>query len=255
MIAKQIMKRLEIVFLILTLILTFVLHSCSLDESDNYNNNEYPFALASVNVIEGKDYFFKMDNEKTIFPSDTTAIQNYKIVNGQRVYVWFDLLDEKISEYDYNARIVYIRDILTKGVFPITTAEQDSIGDDPVNIDYIGFGGGYLNVQFQLKGTNNPSKPHMINLVKNEMRTGEEEDGYINLEFRHIAKDDYQSEVYSGIVCFKPPFAEDETTKKGLKIRVNTMYEGVKYIKIDFDSSNNSARNEQSVSANTIAII
>lgn len=234
------MRKKGIAFLSLALLLTFIPYSCSLDDDNGYA--DYPFARATINVIEGNDYYFSMDDGKTIYPGDTTNIRGYKVKDGQRAHVWMDLLDEKVSGYDYNARIMYIRDILTKGIIPITEATQDSIGNDPVNITNVWFGGGYLNIEFQLLGTNNPSDPHMINLVRDENAGEEKTDGYINLEFRHNLNGDYPHEIYYGLVCFKPPFTDDETAK-GLRIKVNTIYEGVKYIDVKFSEASSNTKN------------
>ena len=43
-------------------------------------------------------------------------------------------------------------------------------------------GGGYLNIEFQLFGTQNIQKKHMLNLVRNERQDAPQEDAdYINL--------------------------------------------------------------------------
>ena len=40
---------------------------------------------------------------------------------------------------------------------------SDSIGDTSVNIVDMWLGGGYLNIEFQLFGTQNIQKKHMLN--------------------------------------------------------------------------------------------
>lgn len=220
------MKKLKLVLLAVIIVLTPTLYSCMNDD------DKYSLIIATIKVNEGKDYYFLMDDGNKVLPGDTTAIHNYKVIDGQRVFVYFNELDEKVSGYDYNIKVVSIQNILTKGIIPITEATQDSIGDDPANLTYMWFGGGFLNIEFQMMGTYS-SKTHMINLVRDEENPGEEEEGYVNLEFRHNAYDDSPADRLVSMASFKPPFTKD-SNKKGLKIRVNSIYDGVKYYKIDF---------------------
>lgn len=76
----------------------------------------------------------------------------------------------------------------------------------------------------------------MVNLVQNQIGNENAEEGYISLEFRHNAYDDSPDRLGVGFVSFK---IENLTlnAEKGLKIRVNTIYNGVKYYKIDFPTS------------------
>ncbi|NDV66228.1 NigD-like protein [Bacteroides sp. 224] len=225
--------------LLLTIIITPVLYSCQTSDDDKYS-----LAIATINVIDGNDYYFLTDKGNKILPGDTTALHNYKVIPGQRVYVYFDEMDEKVPGYDYNARIRYIENILTKGIIPMTEENQESIGDDPINISYIWFGGDHLNIEFHFQGTANSSTPHIVNLVKEDItipledgneETEEEDDKYVNLELRHNAMGDTGSERLVSIVSFKKPFTTDPT-KKGLKIRVKTIYDGIKYYTIDLNS-------------------
>lgn len=222
------MKKLKFILLTAVMILTPTLYSCLDDDDDRYS-----LSIGTVKVIDGKDYYFLSDKGNKILPGDTTAIHNYEVIDGQRVFVYFYPMDEVVSGYDYNAQVVSIQNILTKGVFQITEETQESIGNDPVNITYMWFGGGYLNIEFQILGTNNPKEPHLINLVRDEENPGTEEEGYVNLEFRHNAMNDEKVERLVGIVSIKEPFTDD-LSKVGLNIKVNTIYNGVEYYKIEF---------------------
>lgn len=228
------MKKLYLILLAAALLSAPLFYSCSLDNDSNYGYGDgikaKYVALSTIQVIEGQDYYFLSDDEERIFPVDTTHIHKYDVIDGQRVYVYFDLIDKEATGNDYDARIKAIQDILTKGVIPITEATQDSIGDDRVNFTARWFGGDHLNIAFQVIGSRNHQ--HMINLVKDE---NTEDDEYVNLEFRHNAKGDLDNDVLGGIVSFKKPFTDDPT-KKGLRIRVNTIYNGEQFYTIDFDS-------------------
>lgn len=220
------MKKFKTAFLALTLtlILTPFLQSC-LDDNDDYY-----LAIATYRTTENSDSYFVLDNGKTMYPQHTYS----SLEDGQRVHVYFDILDEKVSGYDYNIKVRGVEKILTKKVFIMDEETVDSIGDDKINITGLWFGDGYLNITFTFKGTPNPTKLHMVNLVRNEIdgANENEEAGYISLEFRHNAYEDYEAENLNGIVSFKGPFTEEDM--KGLKIRYKSIYDGIKYTKIDF---------------------
>ena len=221
------MKTFKTTLLALTLTLVFA----PLVQSCLHDNDDYYLAIATFRTTKDNDYYFTLDNGETMYAQQPT---HSKLEDGQRVYVYFDILDEKVSGYDYNIEVEGIVKILTKDVIAMDETTADSIGDDKVNITALWFGDGYLNVKFQFEGTRNPTDLHMVNLVRNDIEgaNDNEEAGYIGLEFRHNAFDDYEAEVLNGIVSFKGPFTEKEM--KGLKIRYRSIYDGVKYIKIDF---------------------
>lgn len=93
-----------------------------------------------------------------------------------------------------------------------------------------------LNIKYQLYHSNNEEKLHMLNLVINEETTGEDDKpDYLNLEFRHNAYNDDPVILGTGLASFKlDNIADLLKSKKGLNIRVNSIYDGVKYITINF---------------------
>ena len=99
---------------------------------DNDWDNQYPslFAIGTIKVIEGNDYYFTLDEGSKLYPGDTTALYNYTVVDGQRAFVYFDELSEKKEGYEYNAQIKHIENILTKDIYFMPTDKEDSIGDD-----------------------------------------------------------------------------------------------------------------------------
>ena len=61
------------------------------------------------------------------------------------------------------------------------------------------------------------------------------EDEYINLEFRHNSEGDYPQSLGEGYVSFKLDKIKDRMEgKKGLRIRVNTLYGGPKTYEVKF---------------------
>lgn len=222
------MKRFKTSLLTLTLILTLTpfMQSCL----DDDNDNSY-LAIATFRTTESNEHSFTLDNGKKMYPQQ----KNYSAPdNGQRAYVYFDILEKNESIGEYQIEVRAIEKVLTKDVFIMDEQTADSIGDDKINITNIWFGDDYLNIRFQFLGTRNPAKLHMVNLVRNETEGADtnEEEGYISLEFRHNAYEDSPVEVLNGIVSFKPPVADEAL--KGIKIRYRSIYDGVKYVKIDF---------------------
>ena len=92
-----------------------------------------------------------------MLPGDTTSIHNYLVKDGQRA-LFISIFLKKKEGYDYNAKVQYIENILTKSVIPMDEQTTDSIGDDRINIVDMWLGGGYLNIEFQLFGTQNIQK-------------------------------------------------------------------------------------------------
>lgn len=113
--------------------------------------------------------------------------------------------------------------------------KADSIGDDRINATNLWITGDYLNIQYQLFHNDNPEKKHMLNLVINEASDGKnDKEGYITLEFRHNAYKDEQRLLGTGLVSFKlDKIANQLEGKKGLNIRVRSLYDGERYITVN----------------------
>lgn len=217
---------------VLLLLATTVLQSCLDDWDDKYDTL---FAVGTVKVIEGKDYYFALDEGSKLYPSDTTAIRNYAIVDGQRAFVYFRELEEELTGYEYNAQIKHIENILTKDIYSMPAEKADSIGDDNINATDLWITGDYLNIKYQFYHSNNAEKKHMLNLVINEASTGENDKAdYVNLEFRHNAYSDNKLTLGTGLVSFKlDNIAEQLQGKKGLNIRVKSLYDGERFVTVD----------------------
>lgn len=228
------MKNLKktLVSLMLLLLAMPILQSC-LDDWDN--KYDTLFAVGTVKVIEGKDYYFALDEGSKLYPSDTTSIHNFSVVDGQRAFVYFSKLEEPLTGYEYNARINHIEVILTKDIYSMPAEEADSIGDDRINATDLWITGEYLNIKYQFYHSNNVDKKHMLNLVINEASTGENDKAdYLTLEFRHNAFKDSPLELGTGLVSFKlDNIADMLKDKKGLNIRVKSLYDGEKFTTID----------------------
>lgn len=234
------MKKFRKAFAVLPLLCMVVplLQSC-LDDWDDDDRSS--LTIGTVRIIDGKDYYFALDEGTRMYPSDTTQINNYALVEGQRAFVYFNLLDEKADGYDYNAKINHVENILTKDIYFMPAEKADSIGDDRINITNMWITDNYLNIQYQLYHSGNADKKHMLNLIVNEASDGaNDKEGYITLEFRQNAYDDEPSKPGQGLVSFKlDKIAGLLPGKTGLNIRVRSLYDGERYMTIDFKPDEN----------------
>lgn len=234
------MKKLRTIFtaFLLLLIATPVLQSCLDDWDDDKRSS---LTIGTVRIIDGKEYYFALDEGTKMYPGDTTQIDNYALKEGQRAFVYFNLLEEKADGYDYNARINHIENILTKDICFMSAEDADHIGDDRINITNMWIADNYLNIQYQLYHSNSKDKKHMLNLVVNEASDGQnDKEGYVTLEFRHNAYDDDPLMPGQGLVSFKLDKIADLTAgKTGLNIRVKSLYDGERYMTIDFKTDPN----------------
>ncbi|MCD8094171.1 MAG: NigD-like protein [Bacteroides sp.] len=230
------MKKQKMTFVaLMILFLTIPMLQSCLDDWDN--DYDTLFAIGTVKVIEGKDYYFALDEGSKLYPGDTTYVRNYALVDGQRAFVYFSELKEPVTGYDYNAQIKHIENILTKDIYFMPAEKNDSIGDDRINATDFWITGDYLNIKYQFYHSNDTEKKHMLNLVVNEASTGEgDKADYVNLELRHNAFNDNQISLGTGLVSFKlDNIADLLAGKKGLNIRVKSLYDGERFATVDIE--------------------
>ena len=120
---------------------------------------------------------------------------------------------------------------------------EEKIGDDKINTTdmRINKDNKYLTIEYQYYGTHSADKKHFLNLVIPKAEAapttedGSGKDEYINLEFRHNSEGDYPQTLGEGYVSFKLDKIKDRMEgKKGLRIRVNTLYSGIKTYEVKF---------------------
>jgi hypothetical protein len=74
-------------------------------------------AVCPVQVIEGEDYYFSLDEGRKLYPSDTTYVHEYTLIDSQRAFIYFRELEEKVPCYEYDAQIQHIENILTEDFY------------------------------------------------------------------------------------------------------------------------------------------
>ena len=214
--------------------------SATIFTSCNDSDGDYPrlSAFASVKPLENNDFYFVLDDGKTIYPGDKSRIGSYKAEEGQRVVVYFNLLNNKVEGYDYNMALYYIQDIYSGETKVVTTQEElDELPDENTSfIDHFA-NRNYLNLCIGFNATD-PSK-HTFLLVRNdvtEIAPENKQEGYLNLELRHNdGGDKGQYNCKNFYASFKlDEFKEDLKDKSGIILRINTRLNGIKYKVIKF---------------------
>ena len=189
--------------------LLFVFTSCN--DDDGYSLNDVWIGFGIVQSTDS--YSILMDNGDVLIPvafgnyeyqgEHRDSTHNRKIEKGDRVLVNYTVLDDKLDSDNeieaYYVKINGIEEVLMKGIMEITSANQDSIGNDPIVVKEHWVTNNLLNVQIRYWGYN---KIHYINLVKKPGKLTAASQP-VELELRHNANDDKELIPYSGFVSFK----------------------------------------------------
>ena len=180
------------------IIVLFLIISCN---NDDVNSNDKNWqAIATVeNPTLSTTFDFRLD-DGSLMHTNTAGVLNYKPKDGQRIIANYSVIETTSPINNTVKNVVRLNDayeILTKGIFKIKPAQQDSIGNDEIEIKSIWVGSDYLNVEFVYLGYN---KNHYINLVADDAKTYT--DNKTHLEFRHNANGDYPSSSKWGMASF-----------------------------------------------------
>lgn len=224
------MKKFNMFLLMMMLVLIPTLQSCDNDD-DDYSLDNFTIVLVTVKKDAGKVPYFVSDKGTKLWAA-ASLVPYRDLADGTRLMASFTLLSDKQGEFDHYVRLNDYSKVLTKDVINLNTANKDSIGDDKVRITDMWVSGDYLNVEFQM---NLPSvNKHRVNLVKNTTVTDPVDD-YIHLEYRYNDMDDVTGYIAHSVVSFKlGENSPSKSSKKGLKIRINSAVNGEKIIQLDY---------------------
>ncbi len=221
-------------------LLAAALPSClDTDGTDNllYGDTagQHSLAIGTLKVIAGRDYYFDLDEGTRMYPADTAGVHGYAAEDGQRAFVYFDILPQKRPGYDYDARILRIENIPTKDVCFMTPEMEDSVGHDPVNITDMWIANGHLNVKYQIRRSEDPPTEHTLSLTADEGDAAAGGGDYLMLELRHNARGDTGGETASGMVSFRLKNIEQAARgRRGVDVRTLTLFSGVRHQTADF---------------------
>jgi hypothetical protein len=100
--------------------------------------------------------------------------------------------------YDYAVKALSVREVVTKDIVELNEENRDTIGTDPIFLNDIWLGGGYLNLEFTFYGND---KTHYINVVKDPAQQSADP-AEVHLQVRHDARDDDMNQRYRGLMSF-----------------------------------------------------
>lgn len=216
------------------LLLVFLPLLISCDKEENEPLYLYS-AFGTVLNPDSSALFSIVQDDSSVIKIDETNLTDYYPTTGKRILADVELLSEVDNmDYQYTVKLYNAYDVLTKGIFQISEATEDSIGNDPVTIRSIWVGGGYLNVEFVYPGLNTM---HYINLISDTSNVFT--DGKVHLEFRHNANDDYPEYTKWGLVSFDlSELKSDTVSSVELAVDINEFYYGTRTYYFTYNWSN-----------------
>ncbi|MGQ1946920.1 NigD-like protein [Geofilum sp. OHC36d9] len=180
------------------ILLLGVLFLQACEDDNDYSMDHFWVTTATIDRSGSvHPYLIVTDNGDRLFPS-ASVVKGFDPDDGQRIWVNYTILGDAADEFDYYVKINDVSEILTKGVFTLTSSTADSIGNDPVKIKDVWLSGNYLNVGFVYGGG---GAIHFINLIQEESKPLND-DGYPILEFRHNRNQDLYNYAMKGWVSF-----------------------------------------------------
>ena len=159
------------VFLVSFVLLSLCMFFSCLDD----NENTYVSYGVIRNFNSTNNYEIFTDKGNTLVVTKTGSSQF--IENGKRVLVNYSILsdkdkDKKVYEVSVNGFYNLLSKALVYESFILQDEEvrRDSIGNDPFNRLYAGFGGEYINIAFDFWFDSYSNQTHLINLVYDDIR-------------------------------------------------------------------------------------
>ena len=211
---------------------TISLSSC-LNNDDSYSLDYYRISYATARPLSQESCYYTLDNGATLWPA-APVWSTFQPSRPQRVQLNYTLLGDHFQGYDHAIRINRVDTILTKMPSADRGEKNDSIyGADPVNVEDIWIGDGFLNIIFRM--TFSGEFKHAVNLIRDTTATSANPYG---LEFRHNAFNDKSQYKSYGMVAFDLSDIQTGESNVELVIKVNT-YDGEKNFKLNYNSGKN----------------
>lgn len=209
------MKKLRFITWVLCLLTLPCFIAC--DDDDEV----YEVDMATVRENEG-NLSIESDYYGHLSVSNSDILTHYKVnKEGQRILAYFQLNEDEVQKKNRSVRICDLYKVLTKRLYEMPVEKEDSIGNDPIAISKIYTSREHINIFFTFLGSSS-GIAHMLNLITTE-ESQKDENGLLEVEFRHNLEGDREIYPQSGWVSFElnsiPGYTEGTT--KRLKIKVN----------------------------------
>ena len=188
----------KLVFYVAIVFISFIFSGCHMHD-DEYSVKDAWIGFGLVQKdTNNSGYKIVMDDGEVLFPYSSDFLWQ-QIKENDRILVNFIILGNKKNEnHDehYYVKLNSVRKILYKGILNLTTAIEDSIGNDPIYVKDRWIKNNLLNFELQYRGG---SKVHFINLVKQQGTVTADQ---VILELRHNNKNDPEIIPMSALVTF-----------------------------------------------------
>lgn len=98
------MKKFKFIAFIIAVMTTMPIFQSCLDDDSPSDS----LVISTINLIspDSKDFYFTLDDGKTMFPSNGNGWISDKSKDGQRAFVIFKELEEPVKGYDYNIQVI-----------------------------------------------------------------------------------------------------------------------------------------------------
>jgi len=191
----------KLIFYLLVGFLFSFLAGCNFldDNNDGYSrgNAWISYGLIQKDTTAGT-FTIALDNGAILYPEANSGWEN-EVSNNQRVLAQYAITGDKVDSVatpQYYVKIYSLRNILYKGIFNITPATEDSIGNDPIHVEDHWLKNNMLTFELSYLGGN---KIHYINLVRQPNAAATEP---VVLELRHNDNGDTDRIRLSAVVTF-----------------------------------------------------
>lgn len=116
--------------------------------SDDDNNVIYRSAkCASLGLVDNSGNI-QTDMGNTLILDERSS--KYEFNEGERIFLNGHILEKK-DENTFRIHIIQYKQLLTKDFIHSSDISEESLGNDPVNVEKAWFGGGYLNMRIALQ--------------------------------------------------------------------------------------------------------
>ena len=160
----------NVLFLSFGLLSLFMFFSCLGEDEDVYVSYGVIQHFSSAN-----NYEILTDKGNTLVVTKSHTSQS--IENDKRVLVNYEILSDKEKNRNiYEVRVNGFYSLLSKPpvyesfILQNEEVRRDSIGNDPFNRIAVGFGGNFINIDFELWHVQYSNEKHFINLVYDDLR-------------------------------------------------------------------------------------
>ena len=236
--------------------------SCNNNDFDDSNYPAYYGYVTLATDLTNNTYWFISDSNKKIYPGDTQYLKLYQYVatddsrtvesgeskyplvdsegkdkNGRRVLIYYNLLEEKVPNFDYNISLYRIYDILSKTVEVANTEDElKKFGDVGLNIGYASLSGDWVDTQINVVTATGAK--HVISLVDNKYQIKNPvsvPSDYLYLELHQSVSGEVGGSYATGNVSFKLPeqYNPAKQGKKGLYIGFKDLNGTYQYVRLE----------------------